>query len=303
MATPAAGMGLTATQQSIVNAAIAKSVAGVGSGETNAQIQSNFASYLGQASNNVAGSPVAPSGLDFTTGANPNPDFLGGSTATTQMIDAAFNTVSNNGHNSSFYEQGNPSVFASSWIAQVDALFNPVSSQATSPVVAQAPAATPAPVATNPIAAAPLPVAGTTTAPSNPTAAPIGSGTAAMPAPNPNPDVTGDVNTTTATTATTGQNLASADPGTVLGQLLAAISNSGAGAGSGTSGSVSIPPSAIVPTDTSGGATSGTTTGTSSPSMTDMIVIGVIASLIAAAIWYFAIKHGSIKGLEKELHV
>jgi hypothetical protein len=34
-----------------------------------------------------------------------------------------------------------------------------------------------------------------------------------------------------------------------------------------------------------------------------MIVIGVIASLIAAAIWYFAIKHGSIKGLEKELHV
>ena len=322
MATPAAGMGLTAAQQGIVNKAVTNAVSGVGAGESNATIQANFANYLGSAANNAPGVTTAPSGLDFTTGAAPNPSFMGGATATTQMIDAAFNTVSNNGHNSSFHEQGSPAVFAASWIAQLDALFSPASTAAPAPAPAAAPIATP-------IAAAPTPLPGTSTAggtpngnpnqytaPSNPTAAPIGAGTPAMSAPNPSPAITGDPTTTSATTATTGQNLASADPSTALGALIAAMTNSTANT-AGATGGVSIPPSAILPTDTSGGfsGTSGTSGGISTPtstasapaasstSMTDMIVIGVIASLIAAAIWYFAIKHGSLKGLEKELHV
>jgi hypothetical protein len=312
MASPAAGMGLTATQQKAVNAAVTKATAGVGGGESNAQIQSSFAAYLTNPGNNVPGAAVAPSGLDFTTGAGSNPDFLGGATASTQMIDAAFNTVSNNGHGSGFYEQGSPQVFASSWIAQLDRLFNPVS-PAAAPAAAPPAAAPPvANVITAPAITQAVP--GLLTAASNPTAAPIGAGTTAMPAPNPNPAVTGDVNTTTATTATTGQNLASGAPGTVLGDLLSALTNGG-GSSNG-SGSVSIPPSAILPTDTTFPSTTGSSGGigstssatpstasASSPSMSNMIVIGVIASLIAAAIWYFAIHHGTLKGLEKEAHL
>jgi hypothetical protein len=281
MATPAAGVGLTATQQQIVDNAIAatarQSGTTVGGNETDAQRQAAFLAYLQNPANNVAGATVAPSGLDFSTGATQNPGFLGGNDASTQQVAAVVDKYY--GNNTS-YAQGAPGL-----IAAINNLFTSVAGGYTAP----------APVAATPQPQTATPVVG------------VATGTSSNPSTNPNPAVTGDVNTTTATTATTGQNLATADPNSVLGQLLNALTNGGS-TPLGASTGVSLPPSTILPTDSSGGSTtsgsgSGSSTSNTPTSMTDMIVIGVIASLVAAAIWYFAIHHGSLKALEKDVHV
>jgi hypothetical protein len=273
MATPASGVGLTATQQQIVDAAVQASANQVGgTQQTGSQQQAAFAAYLSNPANNITGATVAPSGLDFSTGASQNPGLLGGNDASTQQIEKAVDPFFTN---SQTYAQGAPGL-----IAAINNLFTSVAGGYTAPA---------------PVAATPQPQ----------TAPPV-TGTSSNPSTNPNPAVTGDVNTTTATTATTGQNLATADPNSVLGQLLNALTNGGS-TPLGASTDVSLPPSTILPTDSSGGSTtsgSGTSTASNTPtSMTDMIVIGVIASLVAAAIWYFAIHHGSLKALEKDVHV
>ena len=267
----------------------------------------------------LAGILPSVTGVGVLTGAAPNPGFLGGNDASTQQIEAAFNTVSNNGHGSSFYEQGSPQVFSSSWIKQLDAMFGNVTPAAPVAAPIQAPAVSqPLPaVAPNNVnmIATPLiwsPVPGSATDPNaytattNPTAAPIGAGTPSMSAPNPNPAVTGDPTTTTASTATTGQNLASAAPGTVLGDLLASLSNAGGNSGTyngSGGGAVSIPPSTVLPTSSGGSSVPSTSSSTAAnpTSVTDMIVIGVIASLVAAALWYFFSHHDSFKGIGNSL--
>jgi hypothetical protein len=90
---------------------------------------------------------------------------------------------------------------------------------------------------------------------------------------------------------TTGTGSASqVDP--LLGQLAQQIEGSG-GTAYGQSTGTSLPPSTVLPVDTSGGVSSGSGLSTS-----EVIAAGVVASLIAAAIWYFVIKHKSLKDLE-----
>jgi len=83
--------------------------------------------------------------------------------------------------------------------------------------------------------------------------------------------------------ATTGTGLSSTENAT-LAQLLDELGGGVGTAGGATGDEASIPPSAILPDDTA-------STTTSSLSVTDWIVIGVIASLIAGGIWFWVEHH------------
>jgi hypothetical protein len=115
--------------------------------------------------------------------------------------------------------------------------------------------------------------------------------------PEPEPNITPIAGGTSSTTGT--GNSSTEDPN--LAALIAALSGSGAGTQYGQSGLQSLPPSTILPTDTSGGATT-TTTSSNSPSTTDLLVIGVIGSLIATLIYFVVFKKvRNLKELEKAI--
>lgn len=160
----------------------------------------------------------------------------------------------------------------------------------TSSLTPTAPASTP--VASTPVASTPPPTTTTTpTAPATPAATPpTTTTTPTTPGSNGTPTGNAPDPITNPTNPTLSPN-STYDP--VLSSLLQALSGQTANGTSGTGaagGVASLPPSTVLPTDTSGSTTS--------TSSTDIIVLGIIASLIAAAIWYFVIKHKSLKDLE-----
>ncbi len=303
MATPATLQGLTDSQQTAINNAIRSATSGVGSGESFGQIENSFNSYL---LNPATDAGPNPNGFNFTTAQSNGQPILGtGQSTNISQVDAAFSSVE--AHGSGFYEQGSPSVFAGSWIQQVDNFFAPAAAPATpappaatpaaSPVAPAVPIATPVVDTTQPstgsgpnLVATPLPASASLTGTTPPTPTQVAAGDTGNPA------------TTTTTTATTGQNLASAAPGTTLGDLLAAIQGSG-GTPYGQSSEVSLPPSTVLPTDSGSGTTTSSSSG-SSLSTTDVIIYGVIASLIAAAIWWVVTKQkgNPFKKAEESIH-